>query len=234
MQMIDISIEGVDKLLQGLSPNKASGPDEISHKILKELHHEIAPIITLIFNLYLQTGVVPLDWRRADVVRVYKKGSKSKACNYRPISLTRIASKLLEHILVSNIMSHFDDNTLLSPHQHGFRSKHSCESQLISFTQEVYDNLENGNRTDIIVMEFSKAFDKVDHNKLIYKLSALGFHPLATRWINSFSQCRTQKVRIDGSTSDTLPEISGVPQGSVGILGTCIFLAYINDLPNSV
>ena len=108
-------IEGVDKLLlQGLSPNKASGPDEISPKIVKELHHEIAPILTLIFNLSLETGVVPLDWRRADVVPVYKKGSKSKACNYRPISLTCIASKLLEHILVSNnIMSHFDDNTLL-------------------------------------------------------------------------------------------------------------------------
>ena len=67
MQMIDISIEGVDKLLQGLSPNKASGPDEISPKILKELHHEIAPILTLIFNLSLETGVVPLDWRRADM-----------------------------------------------------------------------------------------------------------------------------------------------------------------------
>ena len=115
-----------------------------------ELHHEIAPILTLIFNLSLETGVVPIDWRKADVVPVYKKGSKSKASrpNYRPISLTCIASKLLEHILVSNIMSHFDDNNVLSQYQHGFRSEHSCESQLISFTQ---DNLENGNKTDIIV-----------------------------------------------------------------------------------
>ena len=91
-------------------------------------------------------------------------------------------------------MSHFHDNNLLSQYQHGFRSEHSCESQLISFTQEVYDNLENGNQTDIIVMDFSKAFDKVDHNKLIYKLSALGIHPLTTRWIKSFLQCRTQQV----------------------------------------
>ena len=129
-------------------------------------------------------------------------------------------------------MSHFDDNTLLLQYQHGFRSKHSCESQLISFTQEVYDNLENSNQTYIIVMDFSKTFDKVEHNKLIYKLSALGVQPLATRLINSFLQCRTQKVRIDGCTSDTLPVISAVPRGS--LLGPCLFLAYINDLPNSV
>ena len=234
MQLIDISIDGVDQLLQGLSPNKASGPDEISPKILKELHREIAPILTLIFNLSLETGVVPIDWRTADVVPVYKKGSMSKASNYRPISLKCIASKLLENILVSNSMSHFDDNNLLSQYQHGFRSEHSCESQLISFSQEVrvYDNLENGNQTDIIVVDFSKAFDKFDHNKLIYKLSALGIHPLTTRWIKSFLQCRTQQVRIDGCTSDTLPVVSGVPQGSV--LGPCLFLAYINYLPDSV
>ncbi len=129
-------------------------------------------------------------------------------------------------------MSHFDDNNLLSQYQRGFRSGHSCESQLISFKQDFYDNLENGNQTDIIDIDFSKSFDKVDHNKLIYKLSALGIHPLITRWIKSFLQCRTQQVRIDGCTSDTLPVVSGVPRGSV--LGPCFFLAYINDLPDSV
>ena len=187
MQSIDISIEGVDKLFQGLSPNKASDPDGISAKILKELHHEISPILTLIFNVSLETGVVPLDWKTADVVPEYKKGSKSKASNYRPISLTCTALKLLEHnkiILVSNIMSHFDDNNLLSQYRHGFRSEHICESQLISFTQqEVDDNLESGRQSYIIVMDFSKAFDKVDQHKLIYKLSALGIHPLITRLI---------------------------------------------------
>ena len=191
MQIIDFSIESDGKLLQGLSPNKASGPDEMSPNILKELHHEIAPILTLIFNLSLEGGVVPIDWRTA-----YKKGSKSKANNYRPISLTCIASKLLEHILVSNIMSHFDDNNLLSQYQHGFRSEHSCESQLISFRQEVYDNLENGNQTYIIVMDFSKAFDKVDHNKLIYKLSALGIHTDNTMDQNIFTMSQPTSTNI--------------------------------------
>ena len=163
----------------------------MSPKILKELHHEIAYILTLIFNLSLEGGVVPIDWRTA-----YKKGSKSKANNYRPISLTCIASRLLEHILVSNIMSHFDDNNLLSQYQHGFRSEHSCESQLISFRQEVYDNLENGNQTYIIVMHFSKAFDKVDHNKLIYKLSALGIHTDNTMDQNIFTMSQPTSTNI--------------------------------------
>ena len=117
--------------------------------------------------------------------------------------------------MVSNVMRHFDDNNRLSQYHHGFRSEHSCESQLIAFTQEVYDNLESGNQTYIIVMDFSKAFDKVYHNKLICKLSALGIHPLTTRWIKTFLQCRTQQVRIDGCTSVTLPVVFWVPQGSV-------------------
>ena len=168
MQLINISVEGVDKLLNRLSPNKAAGPDEISPKILKELHHEIAPILTKIFNLSLESGNVPLDWKRATVAPVFKKGPKSKASNYRPISLTCIASKIMEHILVTNIMTHFDNNNILSQYRHGFRAKHSCESQFISFIQEVYDNPDNGQQTDVIVMDFSKAFDKVDHNKLIH------------------------------------------------------------------
>ena len=88
-------------------------------------------------------------------------------------------------------MTHFDNYNILSQYQHGLRAKHSCESQLISFTQEVYDNLDNGQQTDVIVMDFSKAFDKVDHNKLIHKLNKLGVHPMITRWIRSFLKGRT-------------------------------------------
>ena len=190
MSKVTITKEGVDKLLQGLSPTKASGRDELSSRILKELHHEISPILTIIFRLSLETVCVPLDWRSAIGAPVYRKAPKSTASNYRPISLTCIASNLLGHILVSNIMTHFDQNNLLSRYQHGFRSKHRA-SQLISFTQEVYDNLEQGKQTDIIIMDFSKVFDKVDHNKLIFKLSEMGVHPLVSRWINSFLKGQT-------------------------------------------
>ena len=193
MPEITITNKGVEGLLKDLNPNKASGPDERPPRLLKELYHEIAPSLTKMYISSLSTGIVPDVWKTALVAPVYKKGPTCKPSNYRPISLTCIASKLMEHILVSNIMTHFDSNNLLSPFQHGFRSKHSCETQLVNLTQEIFDNFENGKHTDLIIMDFtvprgclqfvivvfpdhthllffSKAFDKVDHNLLIYKL----------------------------------------------------------------
>ena len=188
MPEITITDKRVEGLLKGLNPNKASGPDEISPRLLKELHAEIAPILAKIYRSSLSTGIVPDDWKIALVAPVYKKGPKCKPSNYRPISLTCIASKLIEHILVSNIITHFDSQNLLNSFQHGFRSKHSCETQLVSFTQEIFDNLENYKQTDLIIMDFSKAFDKVDHKLLIYKLFNLGVNLNTVSWIKSFLQ----------------------------------------------
>jgi hypothetical protein len=134
---------------------------------LKELHTEIDPNLAHIFQISLKTGTVPHDWKHAVIAPVYKKDPKCKPSNYRPIFLTCIASKLMEHIIVSNIMSFYDKHDILSNFQHGFRSKHSCDTQLISFTQKVHADLEQGQHTNVIVMDFSKAFDQIDHHTLL-------------------------------------------------------------------
>ena len=163
LENLIISETGVLKLLSNLNVHKASGPDKISPKILKELAPEIAPCLTLIFNKSYETGVVPKDWRCANVSPIFKKGEKYLASNYRPVSLTCIASKLMEHIITSQIMNHASKHDILYSMQHGFRSKLSCETQLTEFVSDIALKMQAGAQTDVVVMDFSKAFDKVSH-----------------------------------------------------------------------
>lgn len=128
MDNIRVSQAGVYKLLRGLRPFKATGPDEIPAYILKEAAEHISPYLTIIHQKSLDTGAIPDDWRAANIVPVFKKGEKHKASNYRPVSLTSICCKLLEHIVHSTIMDHFDRHQILCDHKHGFRSKRSCET----------------------------------------------------------------------------------------------------------
>ena len=232
MSPITITSEGTCKLLQNLNPKKAIGPDMISPHFLKEVAKEISPIITDLFNSSFNSGTVPKDWKNAIVTPVFKKGAKSKPENYKPISLTCILSKVLEHILVTSIMKHLDTNHLLYPLQHGFRSKVSCETQLLTFTQQIFDDMANGKQTDVVVMDFSKAFDKVDHQRLILKLKRMGIDKKISNWVQAWLNNRSQKVAVDGHMSNSCPVLSGVPQGSV--LGPCLFLIYINDMPDNL
>ena len=130
MPDICISKEGIEKMLQNIKPDKAAGPDSLPGTILKELSHEIAPILELICCRSLQSGIVPSDWKTANIASIFKKGDKHKASNYRPVSLTCILGKCMEHIIVSSISTHLDTNKILNPLQHGFRKELSCDSQL--------------------------------------------------------------------------------------------------------
>ena len=131
--------------------HKATSPDEIPTWLLKELSAEIAPVLVVFLQASLGQGVIPNDWKTANVVSVFKKAEKNRPENYHPVPLTSIMSKLLEHIVCSNIMRHADTLRILTYAQHGFRKRRSCETQLLLTIQELAKNADNKGQVDIII-----------------------------------------------------------------------------------
>ena len=226
-----ITPDMVRQKLVKLKPNKSSGPDGISINVLRRCTHFDFPL-SLLFNLSIQTGTIPQDWRDANVTPLHKKGSRSSPNNYRPVSLTSQIVKILERIFQDQILRLTHLNKTINCNQHGFQGSCSCVTQLLECFGDWTDNLDRGQETDIIYLDFAKAFDTVPHIRLIHKLKLAGIRGKCLNWIYNFLTDRRQRVVLRNGTSSWQQITSGVPQGS--ILGPILFLLYVNDLPDYV
>ena len=231
LNSINFNEEEMLKIVRALNIHKAHGHDDISIRMIKICDKSLLKPLILLFENSTKSSCYPDIWKRSNIIPVHKKNDKQLVNNYRPISLLPIFGKIFEKIIFNKIYNFLLEGNLLNPNQSGFRSSDSCINQLLAITHEIFD-CNPSPEVRSVFLDISKAFDKVWHEGLLYKLKSMGISGQLYNLLENYLSGRFQRVVLNGQTSSWKPVLAGVCQGS--ILGPLLFLVYINDFPNEL
>jgi hypothetical protein len=209
--------------------NKAPGEDGISKRLIEDALPIIVHPLKRIFNASLTNGTFPAVWKHAVLTLIYKSGDKDKPVSYRPISLLSLFGKILELIASWKLRGFLEDQNRFPVSQSGFRRQHSTETALMKLFSAMSSSLDQQKVFMLLSLDFSKAFDTVDHIILVRKLEFHGIRGTALAWFRSFLSGRTQQIIVNGSRSRKFNVTTGVPQGA--ILSPLLFTLFTSDLP---